>query len=44
LGSLEIFERKVVKQGLQDASEQVRANMKQIMENIHHFEKENNLA
>jgi hypothetical protein len=31
------FERKVVKEGLQDANEKVRANMRQILENIHHF-------
>lgn len=37
------FERRVVKEGLQDANDKVRANMRQILENIHHFEKENSL-
>lgn len=37
------FERKVVRVGLEDASEAVRKNMREILENIHHFEKENHM-
>lgn len=35
--SLGDFEKKIVKEGLHDASEKVRANMREILENIHHF-------
>lgn len=31
------FEKKIVKEGLHDACEKVRANMREILENIHHF-------
>jgi hypothetical protein len=33
----------VVKVGLEDASEAVRKNMREILENIHHYEKENQM-